>query len=106
MRQGQTRQCSTIIIAALAFLIVGMLAPGGMRLTWAAVQSLSDAQLKKVNALIADQGRDVAISSVITDILGLTSDNQTIHAALSRLSTRGATTKPIRSICCRARRAT
>jgi hypothetical protein len=78
MRHGPTRRCSTIIIAALAYLCLWAVPHGGMRQTSAAAQSLSDAQIKKINGLIADQGRDVAVSPVITDILGLTSDNQTI----------------------------
>jgi hypothetical protein len=90
MRQSQTRRCSTTIIAALAYLFLGMLVHSGVRLTWAAEQSLSDAQLKKINALIADQGRDVAISPVITDILGLTSNSQTISCrAFAAVDARG-----------------
>jgi hypothetical protein len=78
MRQCQTRLGSTIIVAALAYLFLGVLTQGGVRVTWAAERSLSDAQLKKIDRLIADQGRDVTISPVITDILGLTSNNQAI----------------------------
>ncbi|MGC2122164.1 MAG: hypothetical protein WA652_04860 [Xanthobacteraceae bacterium] len=44
----------------------------------AADQSLSGAQITQLDGLIAQQGRDVAISAIITDIVGLTKDNQTI----------------------------
>jgi hypothetical protein len=90
MIQSQTRPFSTIVIAALACLFVGVFTHGGMRVTCAAEQSLSDAQLKKINALIADQARDIAISPVITDILGLTSNDQTISSrAFAALDPRG-----------------
>jgi hypothetical protein len=90
MRQRRTRLCSTAFIAALAYLVLGVFPHGGMRLAWAAERSLSDAQLKNINASIADQGRDVAISAVITDILGLTSNNQTISCrAFAALDPRG-----------------
>jgi hypothetical protein len=90
MRHGQMRLGSTVIIAALAYLFLGVFTHSGMRLTWATEQSLSDAQLKKINALIADQGRDVAISPVITDILGLTSNDQTISCrAFAAVDPRG-----------------
>jgi hypothetical protein len=90
MRQSPTRRCSAITIAALACLFLGIFTYGGVRLAWAAEQSLSDARLKTINALIADQGRDVAVSPVITDILGLTSANQTISCrAFAALDPRG-----------------
>ncbi len=44
----------------------------------AADRPLSEVQLKKIDDLIAQQGREVAISAIITDIVGLTQDNQTI----------------------------
>jgi hypothetical protein len=43
-----------------------------------ATQSLSAAQRQKINGFIADQGRDIAVTPIITDILGLTSGNQTL----------------------------
>jgi hypothetical protein len=39
---------------------------------------LSYAQLAKIDGWIAGQGRDVGINPIITDILGLTQNNQTI----------------------------
>ena len=51
-----------------------------MRVALAAEPSLSDAQFKKINGWIADKGANVAISAVITDILGLTESDQTISS--------------------------
>ncbi|MGB7036270.1 MAG: hypothetical protein WBD71_12160 [Xanthobacteraceae bacterium] len=44
----------------------------------AATQVLSAAQLQKINGWIADKGRDIAVTPIITDILGLTNGNQTL----------------------------
>jgi len=41
-------------------------------------ESLSAAQFQKINGWIAGQGRDIAITPIITDILGLTNGDQTI----------------------------
>lgn len=43
-----------------------------------ATQSLSTADLQKINGWIADKGRDIAVTPIITDILGLTNGNQTL----------------------------
>jgi hypothetical protein len=70
-------------IAAIAVLILSTaaLAPGlVMRTSTAAERALSDCQLKKINGWIADQGKDIAVSAVITEILGLTKNDQTISA--------------------------
>jgi hypothetical protein len=70
-------------IAAVAVLIfnAAALAPGAwMRTSTAAERALSVAQLTKIDGWIADQGRDIAISAVITEILGLTKNEQTISA--------------------------
>jgi hypothetical protein len=70
-------------IAAVVVLILNAaaLAPGAVvRSCAAAERALSDAQLKKIDGWIADQGRDIAISAVITEILGLTKNDQTISA--------------------------
>jgi hypothetical protein len=40
--------------------------------------TLSAAQLHKIGGCIADQGREIAITPIITDILGLTKGNQTM----------------------------
>jgi len=79
MRYSQSRP---ILFAIFAALICGCLAaapnaflPGTAA---AANQSLSDVEIKKINDLIAQQGRDVAISPIITDIVGLTQNDQTI----------------------------
>ena len=69
-----------VAIASLAFgaaaLMPGALVPASV----AAERPLSDAQLKKINGWIADQGRDIAVSAVITEILGLTKTDQTMSA--------------------------
>ncbi len=40
--------------------------------------TLSAAQLKKIDGWIADQGREITITPIITEILGLTKDDQTM----------------------------
>ena len=70
-------------IAAIAVLALSAaaLTPGALvRASVAAERPLSDAQLKKINGWIADQGRDIAVSAVITEILGLTKNEETISA--------------------------
>jgi hypothetical protein len=67
-------------IAVFALSVAGLM-PGALpRASAAAERPLSDAQLKKINGWIADQGRDIAVSAVITEILGLTKDDQTMSA--------------------------
>src|SRR5580704_3026890 len=65
-------------IAAIAVLALSAaaLAP----VACAADRPLSAAQLKKINGWIADQGKDIAVSAIITEILGLTKNDQTISA--------------------------
>jgi hypothetical protein len=65
-------------IAVIAVLALGTatLAPGAL----AAERPLSEAQLKKINGWIADQGKDIAFSALITEILGLTKNDQTMSA--------------------------
>jgi hypothetical protein len=43
-----------------------------------ATQSLSAAELEKISGWIADKGRDVAVTPIITDILGLTNGDQAL----------------------------
>jgi hypothetical protein len=43
-----------------------------------ASQSLTEAELKKIDGLIAQQGRDIAVTPIITEILGLTKGDQTM----------------------------
>ncbi|HEX3938382.1 MAG TPA: hypothetical protein VHX43_12840 [Xanthobacteraceae bacterium] len=43
-----------------------------------ATQSLTAAEQQKINGWIADKGRDIAVTPIITDILGLTNGNQTL----------------------------
>jgi hypothetical protein len=68
-------------IAAVLALSAVALSPGALApVSAAAERSLSEAQLKKINGWIADQGKDIAVSALITEILGLTKDDQTISA--------------------------
>jgi hypothetical protein len=70
-------------IAAIAVLILSAatLAPGvPVRTSAAAERALSDAKLKKIDGWIADQGKDIAVSALITEILGLTKNDETISA--------------------------
>jgi hypothetical protein len=72
-----------IWIAAIAVFALGALAPTPGALVPASVAAerpLSDAQLKKIDGWIADQGKDIAVSAVITEILGLTKNDETISA--------------------------
>jgi hypothetical protein len=67
--------------AAIAALLV--VAPAAVRndlarVAVAAERVLSDAQLKKINGWIAEKGRNVEVSEIITDILGLTPNNETM----------------------------
>jgi len=68
-------------IAAVLALSAIALTPGALAPASAAAERpLSEAQLKKINGWIADQGKDIAVSALITEILGLTKDDQTISA--------------------------
>ena len=68
-------------IAAVLALSAVALSPGALApVSAAAERPLSEAQLKKINGWIADQGKDIAVSALITEILGLTKDDQTISA--------------------------
>jgi hypothetical protein len=70
-----------IVAIALLILSSAALAPGALvRASAATERALSDAQLKKINGWIADRGKDIAVSAVITEILGLTKNDQTISA--------------------------
>jgi hypothetical protein len=70
-----------IAVIAILILSAAALVPGALvRSSSAAERALSDAQLKKIDGWIADQGKDIAVSAVITEILGLTKNDQTISA--------------------------
>jgi hypothetical protein len=67
--------------AALAVLLVvspAAVPDGFVHAAAAAERALSEAQLKKINGWIAEKGRDVEVSEIITDILGVTQDNERI----------------------------
>ena len=65
-----------IVAIAVLALSAAALAP----VAFAADRPLSEAQLKKINGWIADQGKDIAVSAIITEILGLTKNDQTMSA--------------------------
>src|ERR1700722_6706633 len=83
-----TRIGIAIAVLAIAVLAIAVLAMGAIALapcalvpaSVAAERPLSDAQLKKINGWIADQGRDIAVSAIITEILGLTKNDETMSA--------------------------
>jgi len=78
MRCSQSRPISFIIVATLICVAPATVPNFAVRVAAAAEQSLSTAEFKKINDLIAQQGKDVAISPIITDIVGLTQNAQTI----------------------------
>jgi len=79
MRHRQSRPISFVTLAAALIAVFIAAVPGyGVRRAPAAERPLSDAQIAKINGWIADKGRDIAVSAVMTDILGLTKDNQSI----------------------------
>lgn len=67
-----------ILLAILVVAFVAAVPDSFVRAAGAAEPALSAAQFAKINGWIAEKGRDVAVSAIITDILGLTKDNQTI----------------------------
>ena len=69
--------------------------------TVAAERPLSEAQLKKINGWIADQGRDIAVSAVITEILGLTKNEETMSARGYAALDAKTATRSIRSSSCK-----
>lgn len=80
MRQHPLRPSPLLVVAAMvASCLAAVPAAFGRGPAAAAAERLlSDAQIKKIDDLIAQQGRDVAISPVITDIVGLTQKDQAI----------------------------
>jgi hypothetical protein len=108
MQQSQSRPIPFLIVAALIFVCVAapsgfaqtpaatppaatpMPSPGtpappaGIQLPPAetqvapATQPLTAAELKRIDDLIAQQGKDIAVTPIITEILGLTKGDQAI----------------------------
>ena len=78
MRRSPSQLFSSIAFAALFPVLVAAVAKDAVPVTVAAEASLSGAQLQKINGWIAEKGRDIAITPIITDILGLTKGDQTI----------------------------
>jgi hypothetical protein len=65
-------------IAALLVVAPAAEPDGFVRGAAAAERALSDTQLKKINGWIAEKGRTIEVSEIITDILGLTQNNETM----------------------------
>ena len=80
MRHSLGRPISLVVLAALIAAVLTAAPDYFVRVAVAASRTLSDVQLKKINGWIADKGNDVVISAVITDILGLTENDQTISS--------------------------
>src|ERR1700730_15033037 len=79
MRHRQSRPIWSAVFAALMCGCLAAAPNAVMRgAAAAATQSLSAVEIKKIDDLIAQQGRDIAISPLITDIVGLTQNDQTI----------------------------
>ena len=79
MRHRQSRPIWSAVFAALMCGCLAAAPNAVMRGAAAAAnQSLSAPKIKKIDDLIAQQGRDIAISPIITDIVGLTQNDQTI----------------------------
>jgi hypothetical protein len=69
-----------VAIAVLALSAIALTRGALVPTSVAAERPLSEAQFKKINGWITDQGRDIAVSAVITEILGLTKNEETISA--------------------------
>ena len=67
---------ATVIVLACA----GVLDAFAGATVAAAERPLSDAQLRKIEAWVAARGADAGLSKMVTDILGLTKDNETMSA--------------------------
>jgi hypothetical protein len=77
VRQGRTI-LSIGSAALIGFLLVA--APGRFASVAAAERSLSDGQRDKIKGWIAQYGTDDSVNKMVTDILGLTRDNETISS--------------------------
>ena len=77
VRQGRTI-LSIGSAALVGFLLVA--APGRFASVAAAERSLSDVQRDKIKGWIAQYGTDDSVNKMVTDILGLTRDNETISS--------------------------
>jgi hypothetical protein len=90
MRLDRVQRLPFVVVVALACVFSGMIPRYAMRGAAAGERPLSESQFKKINGLIAEKGRNVAISAVITDILGLTNSDQTLSSqAFATVDTAG-----------------
>jgi hypothetical protein len=78
MGHSQTRLPSFILIAALMSAVLASIPYRAIHVTFAADRPLSDAELKKIQGWIADNGNTVSVSKLATDILGLTANDEAI----------------------------
>jgi hypothetical protein len=90
MRCSQGRPVSFVIAVAL---LVAVVAASGRFVCQvaAADRPLSDAQLDKLKGWIAQRGNDDSVNKIVTDILGLTRDQETISSRA--LAVRGSVTE-------------
>jgi len=78
MRQG--RLALSIGLAALIGCLVAAVPGYFLSVATAAERSLSDGQRDKIKGWIAQYGTDDSVNKMVTDILGLTRDNETISS--------------------------
>jgi hypothetical protein len=80
VRQGQNRAIWFAIFPALFFILVAA-GPGRfVQATLAAERPLSDAQIDKIKGWIAQYGTSDSVNKIVTDILGLTQNDETISS--------------------------
>ena len=72
------RLFSPLSFAIFVLVCLASVPRGLVRAGFAAEPTLAAAQLHKIDGWIAEKGRDVAISPIITDILGLTKNDQSM----------------------------
>ena len=80
MRYRPNRPILFVAFAALVSLLIAAAANVSVPRAVAAERALSEAQIKKIDGWIAEKGSDIAVSAVLTDILGLTRNDETISS--------------------------
>jgi hypothetical protein len=80
VRHGQIRAISFVIVPALFFILLATVPGRFMRGALAAERPLSDAQVEKIKGWIAQYGSNDSINKIVTDILGLTQNDETISS--------------------------
>jgi hypothetical protein len=75
----QSRSLSLFIVVPM-LAVLAIVPDALVQTSIAAARSLTDAQFNKIKSWITDKGNDVAISAMITDILGLTKNDESISS--------------------------